>query len=101
MKKQPMQEKTSRSTVIVCGLCAVFWIIRIIFNVDYQTYNDFWFILDVLGAVVWISAFILNLKRFYSDKCRAVFWTALFIVAFIGLVVTFIYKKRYSTCQRL
>lgn len=68
MKKQPMPKKPSQSTVIICGLCAVFWIIRIIFKVGYQMYNDYWFIFDVLAAVVWISAFILNLKRFCSDK---------------------------------
>ncbi|MBQ3170042.1 MAG: hypothetical protein IJB99_09815 [Clostridia bacterium] len=63
-------KKPSRLTVILFGVCAVIWTIRAILEVAYQTYNDsvFWFILNVLCAVIWIAAFILNLKRYRANE---------------------------------
>ena len=63
-------KKPSRLTVILFGVCAVIWTIRAILEVAYQTYNDsvFWFILNVLCAVIWIAAFIVNLKRFRANE---------------------------------
>ncbi|MBQ9855072.1 MAG: hypothetical protein IJO53_02670 [Clostridia bacterium] len=63
-------KKPSRLTVILFGVCAVIWTIRAILEVAYQTYNDsvFWFILNVLCAVLWIAAFILNLKRYRANE---------------------------------
>ena len=59
-----------RLTVILFGACAVIWTIRAILEVVYQTYNDsvFWFVLNVLCAVIWIAAFVVNLKRYRSNK---------------------------------
>ena len=59
-----------RLTVILFGACAVIWTIRAILEVVYQTYNDsvFWFVLNVLCAVIWIAAFVINLKRYRSNK---------------------------------
>ncbi len=63
-------KKPSRMTVILVGMCAVIWIIRAIFDVVYRTYNDsvLGFVLIVLCAVIWIVAFVVNLKRYRSDK---------------------------------
>ncbi len=63
-------KKTGRFTVILFALCAVIWTVRAILEVAYQTYNDsvFWFVLNVLCSVLWIAAFIVNLKRYRSNK---------------------------------
>lgn len=63
-------KKTSQLTVRLYALCAVIWTIRAILEVVYKTYNDsiFWFILNLLCAVLWIVAFIVNLKRYRSNK---------------------------------
>ena len=63
-------KKPSRLAVILFALCAVIWSIRAILEVAYKTYNDsiFWFVLNVLCAVIWIAAFIVNLKRYRSSK---------------------------------
>ena len=60
----------SRLAVAIFGACAVIWVIRVILEVVYQTYNDsgFWFVLNILCAVIWIAAFVVNLKRYRSDK---------------------------------
>lgn len=59
-----------RLTVILFGTCAVIWTIRAILEVVYQSYNDsvFAFVLNVLCAVIWIAAFVINLKRYRSYK---------------------------------
>ncbi len=57
-------------TVILFGACAVIWTFRAILEVINQTYNDsvFGFVLNVLCAVIWIVAFVINLKRYRSNK---------------------------------
>ena len=59
-----------RLAVILFGVCAVIWTIRAVLEVVYQTYNDsvFGFVLNVLCAVIWIAAFVINLKRYRSNK---------------------------------
>ena len=63
-------KKTSGISVILCAFCAVIWTIRAILEVLYKTYNDsIWgFGLNILCAVLWIAAFILNLKNYRSNK---------------------------------
>ncbi len=63
-------KKSSRLTVILFGICAVIWTIRAILDVVYRTYSDtvFWFILNILCAIIWIAAFVINLKRYRSNK---------------------------------
>ena len=63
-------KKPSRLTVILFGVCTVIWTIRAILEVAYQTYNDsvFWFVLNVLCAVIWIAAFVVNLKRYRANQ---------------------------------
>lgn len=62
--------KPSRLAVALFGACAVIWVIRVILEIVYQTYNDsgFWFVLNILCAVIWIVAFVVNLKRYHSNK---------------------------------
>lgn len=62
-------KKVSRLSVILCALCAVIWTIRAILEVAYKTYNYsvFWFVMNIFCAVLWIGAFIVNLKRYRSS----------------------------------
>lgn len=62
--------KPNKATVVIYGVCAVIWTIRAIFEIAYQTFNDsvFWFLLNVLCAVVWIAAFIVNMKKYRSNN---------------------------------
>ncbi len=63
-------KKTSRSTVILFGVCAVIWTVRAIFDVIYQTYNIsvFTFVLNLICALLWIAAFIRWLKRYRAQQ---------------------------------
>jgi hypothetical protein len=63
-------KKVSKFSVILYAICAVIWTIRAILEVADETYHDsaFWFVMNILCAVVWIGAFIVNLKRYRSDK---------------------------------
>ena len=63
-------KKTSRLSVILYALCAVIWTIRAILEVVYETYDYsiFLFVLNILCAILWIVAFIVNLKRYRSNK---------------------------------
>jgi len=63
-------KKTSYLNMIIFGLCAIIWIIRVILDIVYQTYSNsvFGFILNILCAVVWSAAFILEFKRYRSNK---------------------------------
>lgn len=63
-------KKTSRLTVILYALCAIIWTIRAVLEIAYQTYHTsvFLFVLNVLCAVVWIAAWIVNWKRYCSNR---------------------------------
>ncbi len=63
-------KKSSRSTVILFGVCAVIWTVRAILDVIYQTYSVsvFAFVLDLLCALLWIAAFIGNLKKYRAQQ---------------------------------
>lgn len=63
-------KKASLLSVILFAVCAVIWTIRAILEVAYKTYNDsvFWFVMNILCAVLWIGAFIVSLKRYRSNK---------------------------------
>ena len=59
-----------RLAVILLGLCSAIWTIRVIYDVIYQTYNGstFGFVLNIICAMTWIASFIVNLKRYNSNK---------------------------------
>lgn len=63
-------KKTSLAAVILVGLAAVIWTIRVVLEIVLKTYNEsvFLFALNVLCSVVWIVSFIVNLKRYRSNR---------------------------------
>jgi len=63
-------KKPSLTAVILFGVCAVLWTIRAVFEVANQTYHDsvFWYVFSILCAVIWIAAFVANLKRYRVYK---------------------------------
>ena len=63
-------KKTSLAAVILVGLAAVIWTIRVVLEIVLKTYNEsvFLFVLNVLCSVVWIVSFIVNLKRYRSNR---------------------------------
>ena len=62
-------EKPKLVTVILYGLAASLWTVRAILGVAYQEYSDsvFWFVLNVLCAVIWIAVFIKWLIIYRSN----------------------------------
>lgn len=63
-------KKPSRFVVILYGACAVIWTARAVLEVVYQTYYDsvFWFVLNILCALLWIGAFFVSLRRYRFNK---------------------------------
>ena len=63
-------KKTSLAAVILVGLAAVIWTIRVVLEIVLKTYNEsvFLFVLNVLCSVVWIVSFIVNLRRYRSNR---------------------------------
>lgn len=63
-------KKTSLAAVILVGLAAVIWTIRVVLEIVLKTYNEsvFLFVLNVLCSVVCIVSFIVNLKRYRSNR---------------------------------
>ena len=63
-------KKTSLAAVILVGLAAVIWTIRAVLEIVLKTYNEsvFLFVLNVLCSVAWIVVFIVNLKRYRSNR---------------------------------
>ena len=63
-------KKTSLAAVILVGLAAVIWTISVVLEIVLKTYNEsvFLFVLNVLCSVVWIVSFIVNLKRYRSNR---------------------------------
>ena len=63
-------KKSSLAAVILVGLAAVIWTIRAVLEIVLKTYNEsvFLFVLNVLCSVVWIVSFIVNLKRYRSNR---------------------------------
>ena len=63
-------KKTSLAAVILVRLAADIWTIRVVLEIVLKTYNEsvFLFVLNVLCSVVWIVSFIVNLKRYRSNR---------------------------------
>ena len=61
-------ERPKPGTVILFGVCAVIWTIRVIAGVVYKEYLDsvFWFSLNAVCAVIWIVVFVKWLRRYRS-----------------------------------
>ncbi len=65
-----MKNKTSKTTVILFGLCAVLWSARAVFEVAHQTYTDsvFWFCANLACAILWDVSFLIVLKRYRENN---------------------------------
>lgn len=67
-----MKEKRAASltSLILAGICAVIWTVRAILEIIFQTYRSsvFWFVLNLLCAVLWIVSFLVNFKRYRSSS---------------------------------
>ena len=63
-------KKPKRITLVLYGLCAVIWSLRVIIGVMYKEYDySFGFlILNVLAALVWIAAFVKWMLKYRSKK---------------------------------
>lgn len=63
-------KKPSLSTVMLYAFYAVIWSVIAIVEVVHRIYSDsgIFFILNILWALIWIAAFIVNLKRYCSGK---------------------------------
>ena len=69
-KECDCMKKAGGVSVILYGMCAVIWTIRVILDVVNHTVYvpGFSFVLNVLCAVLWIACFVVNLKRYLSNK---------------------------------
>ena len=63
-------KKPSMFVVILYGACAVMWTIQVIRDIVNQTVYvpAFSVVLNVLCAGVWIACFVVNLKRYLSNR---------------------------------
>ena len=63
-------KEPKRTTLMLYGLCAVIWTLRVVFGVVYKEYDDdsAFFILNILTAVIWIAAFVKWTLRYRSGK---------------------------------
>ena len=58
-------DKKGRRGVVMLGICAVVWTVRIVFDIAYGRYMDsaFSFALNALCAILWYISFFVQLKR--------------------------------------
>ena len=68
-------KKPKRITLVLYGLCAVIWSLRVIIGVMYKEYDySFGFFIlnvlaaNVLAALVWIAAFVKWMLKYRSKK---------------------------------
>ncbi|MEY8440662.1 hypothetical protein D3Z39_09550 [Anaerotruncus colihominis] len=59
-------KEPKRITLVLYGLCAVIWTLKVVFSVVYKEYD--YFILNALIAIIWIAAFIRWTIRYRSEK---------------------------------
>ncbi len=66
-------KKPKRITLVLYGLCAVIWSLRVIIGVMYKEYDYSFgfFILNVLAALVWIAAFVKWMLKYRSKKMNS------------------------------
>ena len=59
-------EKPKKITVILYGVCAVIWILRVVFEEIEKEYHDsiFFFVINILCAVLWSGAYIKWFRLF-------------------------------------
>ena len=64
------RKKTGLAAVVLNGVCAVIGTGKAALELACRTYDDaaFWYALSILCAALWIVAFVINLKRYRSDR---------------------------------
>lgn len=64
------KKKTSLAVVILDGVCAVIGTGKAALELACRTYDGavFWYALSILCAALWTVAFMINLKRYRSDR---------------------------------
>ncbi len=62
--------KVSLLTVILACVNAIFWTFKFVFDFVNHRYQDsnFSLILGVICALIWILSFIVNYRRYHSNK---------------------------------
>ena len=62
-------KKPSRFVMILDGICALMWTVKVIVEIVSKTYDNsfFLFVLNIFCAVSWIYIFIVYLKN-YSNQ---------------------------------
>ncbi len=63
-------KKTGLLLVIIWGLCAIFWSIRVVYEIISRSYptTSFLLVLEILCAILFIVAFIVQLKRYTKSQ---------------------------------
>ena len=63
-------KKTSCIGVILYGICAVIWTVKVIVEIVFKTYNYsvFSLVLSIFCALIWICSFFILLIRYRSNK---------------------------------
>lgn len=58
-------------TIIFFGICAVAWIIIAVHEITIRTKYDYsiaWLVANVIVAIIWILAFLMSIKRYFSNN---------------------------------
>ena len=63
-------KKPKRITLVLYGICAVIWTLRVIQSIVYREYDYAFsfFVLNILTALIWIAAFIRWTLKYRSGK---------------------------------
>ncbi|MCD7749381.1 MAG: hypothetical protein LUH42_04970 [Oscillospiraceae bacterium] len=63
-------KKSKLLNVVLYGLCAVIWTVRVVVSVVCREYDYYVgiFSLNILVALIWIAAFVKWLLRYRSEK---------------------------------
>ena len=63
-------DKVNLFTVILVGGNALFWIVKLMYDLSIQKYSSFntSLMLTILCAVIWSLSFIVNCRRYCHDR---------------------------------
>lgn len=63
------KKRISLASVLLFGAGAVLWTIRVVLDIAFRTFEEstVFFVVDLLGLVVWCAAFFTNLRRYRSN----------------------------------
>ena len=63
-------KKIKCGPIILHGICAILWILRVILSIVCKRYMDdiFSFVIDILCAIVWSGTFYVNLQTYLLTR---------------------------------